>query len=151
MREDDVRAIGNLDPRKIDADLGERFELGEQTGPANDRAAPDEEFAALLQHGRRNDAERELPIAHANGVAGVVAAAEARHDVEIARVIIDDTALAFVTPLQADDYVDVSPIGIGETPSNDVRMYSLKRAFGQPKSTRVYRFGSLGSNDSCSR
>ena len=70
-------------------------------------------------------------------MSGVVAAPKTRHDVEIARVIIDDTAFAFVTPLQPDDYVDVSPIGIGETPPNDVSMYSLKSAFGQPKSTRV--------------
>ncbi len=68
---------------------------------------------------------------------GIISAAETRHDVVVARVIIDDAAFAFVAELKADDYVDGSPIGIGATPSNDVMTYSLNSAFGQPKSARV--------------
>ena len=45
----------------------------------------------------------------------------------------------------------VLPTGSGGTPSNDVMTYSLKSAFGQPKSARVNFVGSSGSNDSCSR
>ena len=49
------------------------------------------------------DAQRELPIAYDNGMAGIVAPAESRNYIVITRAIIDDTALAFVSPLNPDD------------------------------------------------
>ena len=45
----------------------------------------------------------------------------------------------------------VEPTGSGGTPSNVVMTYSLKSAFGQPKSARENLVGSSGLNDSCSR
>ena len=45
----------------------------------------------------------KLSLAHADGVAGVVAAVVAGHDLDLLREQVDDLALAFVAPLGADD------------------------------------------------
>ena len=42
-------------------------------------------------------------VAHLDGVAGVVSALIARHDVEVLGQKVNDLAFAFITPLSADD------------------------------------------------
>ena len=93
IRQHDVRAIGDLYARRVDAERRQAFEFVEQRRRIDDRAAADEELDVRMQHARRNDAQRELAIADDDRVPGVVAAAEARDDVVVGGVEIDDPAL----------------------------------------------------------
>ncbi len=61
---------------------------------------------AAMNDSRRQQMQHERLVADLHGVAGVVSALIARHDVEVLGQKIDDLAFAFVTPLGADDYDD---------------------------------------------
>ena len=170
----DVRAVRDLDARDVDADAGKHVQFVDQPAQADDRPAADEQQRPRLQHRARYDPQREFARADDDRVACVVAAAEARHDVVVGAVVVDDAALALVAPLDADDDVglpvtdagydalhrvysprnsrsSVGADGRGGAPLNSVITYSLKSALGQPKSLRENFSGSLGSNDSWSR
>ena len=54
-----------------------------------------------MQDARRDEMEDELLLAHLDGVAGVVAAVEAGHDLDLLREEVHDLAFAFVAPLGA--------------------------------------------------
>src|SRR5579862_4993809 len=105
MRKDDVRAIGDLNARRIDADLRECIELADERLEIDDRSSADEELDAGMHDARGNDPQRELTIAHNDRMPRVVAARKARYDVVIRGIEIDDPALALVAPLQPDDNV----------------------------------------------
>ena len=128
----------------------------------DDGPGADVKLGARDERARRHDAQRELTVPDLDRVPGVVPAAEARDDRIVPGEQVDDAALALVAPLNAEDDIDarrragarpaagaryysprksrsaVEPTGSGGTPSNVVMMYSLKSAFGQPKSTREY-------------
>jgi len=58
-----------------------------------------------MHDARRNDAQRQLPVADDDGMSRIVSAAKARDDVVIGCIKVDDPALALVTPLHPNDYV----------------------------------------------
>jgi len=59
--------------------------------------------ASCAQHATRDQLQDKLFAVDDDCVAGIVAAGVASHDGKILRQDIDDLALAFVTPLGADD------------------------------------------------
>ncbi len=54
-----------------------------------------------VKRARRNQVSADDPIAHGNGVAGIVAAVVAGHDTSLRRQFIGDVALALIAPLSA--------------------------------------------------
>ena len=101
VRQHDVRAVGDLDARDVDADRRQSLELAEQAAQADDRTAADKELDAFVEHARRHDAQRDLGIADDDLMPGIISAAKSRDDIVVRRIQIDDAALAFVTPLNA--------------------------------------------------
>src|SRR4030095_14182358 len=59
---------------------------------------------AGMQHAGRHEVQDRLLTAHAQRVAGVVAAVVSHHEIGVGREQVDDLALPFVTPLGAYDY-----------------------------------------------
>ncbi len=101
----DVGSIGDLDPADIDPDAREHIELGAQAFEAHDRPAADEQRRAIVEHSARDDPQRQLPLADDERMPRVIAAAEARDEIVIAREVIDDAAFAFIAPLDPQDQI----------------------------------------------
>ena len=57
-----------------------------------------------MEDAGRDQMEDEALLAHLDGVAGVVAAVVAGHDLDLLREQVHDLALAFVAPLGADHH-----------------------------------------------
>ena len=113
VRQHDVRAVGDLDARDVDADRRQSLELAEQAAEADDGAAADKELDAFVEHARRHDAQRDLGIADDDLMPGIISAAKSGDDIIVGRIQIDDAALAFVTPLNTHDYVGFADVIVG--------------------------------------
>ena len=98
---------GDRDPLLLDlADLlGERPRI-------DDHAVADHRELALAHDARRQQRQFVGDTVDHEGVAGIMPALEAHHDVGALGQPIDDLALAFVAPLGADDH----DIGHGLSP-----------------------------------
>src|SRR5262245_16874959 len=82
-------------------------DLVEQRMRRDHHAVADDAGLARMGDARRDQVEHEFMVdsaaANDDGMAGVVAALITGDDVEMWREQIDDLALAFVSPLRADD------------------------------------------------
>ena len=104
---DDGRAVGEQQVlADLDAGRPQCVDLRQQRLEVHDDAGPDDAGAAA-DDSRREQVEREVLVAELDGVAGVVAAVIARHDVEAVRQEVDELALALVSPLPAQDGQDL--------------------------------------------
>ena len=88
--------------RHLDALFADRVDLVDQRPRIDDDAVADDRQFARPHHARRQQAQLVFDIADDEGVAGIVAALKAHHDVGPLRQPVDDLALAFVAPLGAD-------------------------------------------------
>ncbi len=79
-----------------------------------------------MEDARRDQVEDEMLLSDLDGVASVVAAVEAGHDLDLLREQVHDLSLAFVAPLGADH--------------NDIRHSTAKLA-AEPNSLRRGRGG----------
>ena len=89
----------------LDVDAGgfERRHLLEQRRQIDHHAVADHRLHARAQNAARDQLEHELLLPDEDGVAGVVPALIARHDVEALGKQIDHFAFAFVAPLRAEN------------------------------------------------
>src|SRR5262245_59268096 len=91
----------------LDALRAQPVDLVEQRLRRDHHAVADDAGLAGMGDARRDQVEHEFMIDSAasndDGMAGVVAALIASDDVEMGSERIDDLALAFVSPLRADD------------------------------------------------
>ena len=105
-RQDQRGILGDAQIVAADADP-ERLDLGDLLGqrPGIDHhAVADHRQLALAHHAGRQQRQLIGGAVDHQRVAGIVAALEAHHDIGALRQPIDDLALAFVTPLGADDH-----------------------------------------------
>ena len=102
---DQVRVLGDEQVAvELDAAAHQRLHLLDQRARVHDDAAADDAAAPRVQDARGNRMQHVLLAPGHHGVAGVVAAREARHDVHVRREQIDDLALALVSPLRSDHH-----------------------------------------------
>lgn len=96
----------------FDAHLPKLLKLGVERTRIDDYPVADHTGAFVVEDSRRNEAEDELSVAYADGMARVVAALIAGDDVEMRREYVDDLTLAFVAPLGAhyNDVFHFSPL-----------------------------------------
>ena len=104
-RQDQRRVVGELQGLRgnFDALGADRVDLVEQCPGIDDDAVADDRQFAGPHHARGQQAQLVLDIADDDGVAGIVAALKADHDIGALRQPVDDLALALVAPLGADD------------------------------------------------
>jgi hypothetical protein len=104
VREQDVGAIGHhqvrpdIDPERLHLS---HFRL-ERHGVDHEAGSENAQHSFVQDPGW-NQVQDQLPLIANDGVAGVVAAVEASHDLEGRGDQVDDLPLAFVTPLAAND------------------------------------------------
>ena len=104
IRQNQVRLLADEQPvADVDAESRQLLDLGEQRLRIDDHAVADDAGDALVQDARRNEVEHELAAADIHGMPRVVPALIAGHDGKMRRHQIDDLALAFVTPLRAEN------------------------------------------------
>jgi hypothetical protein len=94
----DAQALAHLDAAGF-----EGADLGQQVVRVEHHAIADETGHALAHDARGHEVELVFGLADHQRVTGVVAALEAHHALGVVGQPIDDLALAFVTPLGADD------------------------------------------------
>ena len=82
----------------------ERVELLDEHRGVDHHAVADHRRDVRVEHAARHELEREHVVADDDAVAGVVAALVADHEVRLLREVVGESALAFVTPLGADDH-----------------------------------------------
>ncbi len=105
VRGQDQRAV-RRDPQALEhrhALLDQHAALGQQRLERQHHAVADEAAHVLAQDAGGNQRQDGLLAADHQGVAGVVAALEARHRGDALGEQVDDLALALVAPLGADD------------------------------------------------
>ena len=90
-------------PLHVDARRFERLDLIQQRRRIDHHAVADHRLHARPQNAARNQLQDEFLLADEYGVAGVVPALIARHDVEVLREQVDDLPFALVSPLRAQD------------------------------------------------
>mmetsp|Transcript_23197 Transcript_23197/g.54782 ORF Transcript_23197/g.54782 Transcript_23197/m.54782 type:complete len:566 (+) Transcript_23197:2995-4692(+) len=81
----------------------EALDLGQQMGRIDDHAVADVAGHAVAHDAAGDELQRGLDALDDQGMAGVVAALEARHALGVIGHPVHDLALALVTPLGADD------------------------------------------------
>ena len=81
----------------------EPLDLLDQADRIDDHAVADDALLAGPEDAGGHEVQDELLAADEDGVAGVVAAGGADHEVGALRQHVDDLALAFVAPLGADE------------------------------------------------
>ena len=101
-RHDQVRVPGDDDDRRVDAARLELVELGDQHLGVDDAAGADHRDLAG-DHAARRLADLERLVADDDRVPGVRPALVTADDIRTLREQVDDLALAFVSPLRADD------------------------------------------------
>ena len=99
-----MRAIGDVEAAfYVDARLREHFDFVDERDRINDDAHADDGMLFGTKDAARDELQDVFFFADDDGVAGVVASGYADDVVKRAREIVDDFALAFVTPLRAND------------------------------------------------
>ena len=97
----DHRNAGNAAAQHQGTGIGEGG-VGTDGDRVDHHAAAHPPARVRVHHARGNRVQLEGLRRNGHGVAGVVAAVEARHDVGLAGQQIDDAALAFVAPLRSN-------------------------------------------------
>jgi hypothetical protein len=104
LAEDHLRAIRDeQSPLRRDAHLLEVAQLLEERVGVDHHAVAEHALHFVVEDARGDQPQREVLVAEADGVAGVVAALETGHDVERRAQEVDDLPLPLVPPLHADD------------------------------------------------
>ena len=80
------------------------IEFGEKGGRRKDNTVAEVALHRRMHDAGRNEAKHGLVAVHDDRMAGVVAPVEAHDAVDLGGEPVDDLALAFVTPLGADDH-----------------------------------------------
>src|SRR4029079_14557611 len=104
--EDHVRAFADQQVAAqlhVEAAFAQLVDLAAQVDRIDDDADADDVRRVRMHDARRNQMQDELARRQDQGVACVVATAEAHHEVGLAGEEVDDFALAFVTPEDAYD------------------------------------------------
>ena len=93
------------DEQVVAADAGrvQPVELGHERRRVDDHAVAEQVQRPGREDSRWDQVQLEVPVRVDHGVAGVVAAAVADDEVRVGRKVVDDAALALVSPLRADD------------------------------------------------
>ena len=101
-----ARLLMNRLPSTVHAGGFQHVDFFQQRGRIDHQAVADHGLLAGPQNAAGNQLQHELALADKHGVAGVMPALVAGHDVEAFGEEVDDLPLAFVAPLGAqDDYV----------------------------------------------
>ena len=115
-------------------------------GPGVHHHAVADDAELALHHARGKQGELVGPVAHHDGMAGVVAALEADDDVRAVGQPVDDLALALVAPLAADDgdvAHDVILPDMRPPPAGD-SVPALRQALGGGRFCNVWTRGGAG-------
>ncbi|OPZ46035.1 MAG: hypothetical protein BWY94_00927 [Actinobacteria bacterium ADurb.BinA094] len=102
VRHDQVGVAAHAQVVAADTACAQRLQLSEQDVRVDHHAVADHAGLGLVQDARRDEVELELLAVADDGVAGVVAALEARHHVGLLGQQVRDLAFALVAPLGAD-------------------------------------------------
>ena len=90
--------------RRVDALALEHVELGDEHRGVDDDTVADDGGDVRVEHAARHQLEREHLVADDDAVARVVTTLVANDEVALLRQVVGEAALAFVTPLGADDH-----------------------------------------------
>ena len=82
--------------------LLQSLDLGQENRRIDHHTRADQVHRRRVQDARRHDVQDRRLAVHHEGVAGVVAALEARDEIGARREPVDDLALSLVAPLGAD-------------------------------------------------
>ena len=104
VRHDQVRVGADPQAREVDALGAQLVELAGQHLRVDHDAVADRAQLARIEDPGRDQVELPLHAVAHDGVAGVVAALEADHEVRLLGEQVDDLALALVAPLGAHDH-----------------------------------------------
>ena len=103
VRHDEVGVAADAQVVAADAAAAQRLDLTEQDVRVDDDAVADDARLGLVEDARGDQVELELLAVPHDGVAGVVAALEARDHVGLLGQQVGDLAFALVAPLGADN------------------------------------------------
>ena len=102
VRQNQMRFVADEQPvLDVDPVAGKFVELGEQRLGVNDHAVADHADDVRMQNARRDQPQHEFRAVDVHGMAGVVPALVASHQIETRCQQVDDFAFAFVAPLRA--------------------------------------------------
>ena len=104
VRQDDVGAVRDADARDVDAALFHRVHLFERDFGIEDDAVADNVRLAVVEDARGQKAQLELLALDGDGVAGIAAALITHDGIGLFGEVVDDLALALVSPLRTCDY-----------------------------------------------
>src|SRR5215472_12987440 len=105
---DQVGALADDQVAWLDAAFAELLDLADEDTRVGDHAVADDARDVGMQDAARDELELELAMLGDDGVPGVVAALGSDHHVGLLGEKVDQLALAFVSPLSADDDYDHS-------------------------------------------
>src|SRR5262245_21653948 len=117
-----------------DSSLSQLVELFDHPCRVQDNAAGNHARHAGRQHAARQQRELVNLIAHHDGVTGIRATLITNHEVVLTRQSVDDLALGFVAPLQAND----TGTGHGNLTTKRWTIYSAQNALSPAIVTRRY-------------
>jgi probable phosphoglycerate mutase len=104
VRHDQVGVAADLEPGAVDAAGLEPVDLGHQHGGVDHHPVADHRSDPRVKNAAGHELQGEGFLADDDGVAGVVAALVADHDLHLLGEQIGQLALALVAPLGADDH-----------------------------------------------
>src|SRR5690242_2665632 len=100
-----VGAVADVEPSAdIYAGFRKRFNLRHQRPRIHHHTRADHRVLLWPQNSARDELQHETVFPDDDGVPRVVASSDARDEVKRAGEIVDDFALAFITPLRADHH-----------------------------------------------
>ena len=97
-----MRVAGDLQAVAREALPFEHAHLFDQDLRIHNDPVADDRYGVFVHDARGNEVQRELLVAAYHGMSGVVATLIADDEIEFAGDEVRDLALAFVTPLRAD-------------------------------------------------
>jgi hypothetical protein len=110
VRHDEVRAFGDAEPLREDAALLERIELFDQAAWIEGNPRSNDANGVWIEDAGRDQVKGELSEVVDHGVASVVSALRAHDEIRLPGHEVDNFALAFVTPLTANNCYNRHPL-----------------------------------------
>jgi hypothetical protein len=105
IRENQVRAIAEVQAAgHVDAGFCQGFNFGDQRRGINNHSCGNDRMPLGSQNSAGNQLQHKAVFANDDGVAGVVAAADARNVLKRTGKVVHDLAFAFIAPLRPDDH-----------------------------------------------
>ena len=102
VRHDQVRPVGDEQVAALEAGGDQAVQLVDQGRRVDHHPVAQQVAGRRVEDPRRDQVQLEVPVRVDHGVARVVAAAVAHHQVGVARQVVDDPAFSLVAPLGAD-------------------------------------------------